>query len=135
VDNGSYESLQQDFKICSGGLKGRFEVGSLLWESPLVAAGELYEEEKDRPVDAPEWAQTEAEAWCYNEAGEEIGYIRVNRRWHAAHDNSVFSLVPLMLALNLSLAVLTLLRKEEKLLVSLVECLNSRITAGHAAQA
>jgi hypothetical protein len=93
-NNSEFFNYESSHKTCQGGLKGRFEVGSLFLESPLVAAGELYEEEKERPVDAPEWAQTEAEAWCYDEAGEEIGYIRVSRRWHAAHVNGVFFFGP-----------------------------------------
>lgn len=88
VDNDEAAS-KDSFMECPGGLRGRFEIGNLVVESPIVYPGETYAENQIRSSSAPIGAPTLIEGWCYGEGGEELGYTSVEKRLRAANDNGI----------------------------------------------
>lgn len=43
--------------------------------------------EADRPANAPAGTVVTLEAWCYGANGEETGYLRLEKPWHASVAN------------------------------------------------
>ena len=95
VNNGTDTDIfSYQNEVCEGGLEARVEVGSLIFESPRVVAGENFAENKLRPGNASSGAFVELEARCYGEAGTEIGYIQLEKRWQADASKSIYIFGP-----------------------------------------
>lgn len=74
----------EDAAVCSDGLHATMRIGSasLNATAPAEEERKVYER---TPDDAPFGTVATVEAFCYGEAGAELGHTRLERRWHAGN--------------------------------------------------
>lgn len=83
--------------LCLGGLKSNSGVvdTAVRAKSPLVPPGESDFAQFLMPGSASNGAEIIVEAWCYGEAGEEVGYTRVTGGYRYGQPTGIYTAAPL----------------------------------------
>lgn len=87
-------NLPAHTSLCKGGLKGASGAAGAGGESPLAALGTEQWVVWQMPDGTPPGTPITAEGWCYDAAGNEIGYTRVTRPYRYGKPASIITAAP-----------------------------------------
>ena len=91
---GAESSLGDKNTYCTGGLKTRVAVDSVVAKTSLAPLGDGTGTDFLMPETAPAGTEMTTEAWCYGEGGEEVAYARVTRPYSYAQILSIIVRAP-----------------------------------------